>query len=136
MLATDIPILLIPLWIALGLVLLLGILALLGRIQGGRYLKPLFGLMAKVPFLKRQMEKASKAAIERTNPELASAMRKLEPHQKHLHDPVRAQKAMSQLTKQERSALLEMQDQQGAVPEEATNRQMRRALEKQRKRGR
>ena len=47
---------------------LLGILGLLGRIQGGRYLKPLFGLMAKVPFLKRQMEKASKAAIERTNP--------------------------------------------------------------------
>ena len=39
MLATDIPILLIPLWILLGLVVLLGILALLGRIQGGRYLK-------------------------------------------------------------------------------------------------
>jgi hypothetical protein len=75
--------------------------------------------------------------MERTNPELASAMRKLEPHQKHLHDPVRAQKAMSQLTKQERAALLAIQEQQGAaVPEEATNRQMRRALEKQRKRGR
>ena len=49
MLATDLPLLLIPIWILLGLVVLLGILALLGRIQGGRYLKPLFGLMAKVP---------------------------------------------------------------------------------------
>ena len=134
MLVADITVLLIPLWILLGLVVLLGILGLLGRIQGGRYLKPLFGLMAKVPFLKRQMEKASKAAIERTNPELASAMRKLEPHQKHLHDPVRAQKAMSQLTKQERTALLEMQDQQGGPELEAANRKMRRQLEKQRKR--
>ena len=95
--------------------------------------RPVFAWMAKVPILKRMLEKASKAAIERQNPELASAMRKLEPHQKHLHDPQRAQKAMSQLTKQERAALLEMQDQQGSVPEEAINRQMRRRLEKQKK---
>ena len=136
MLATNIPILLIPLWIALGLVVLLGILALLGRIQGGRYLKPLLGLMAKVPFLKRQMEKASKAAIERTNPELASAMRKLEPHAKQLHDPQQAQKAMSRLTREERAALLDMQEQQGGPELETMNRQMRRRLEKQQKRGR
>jgi phage-related tail protein len=90
--------------------------------------------MAKVPFLKRQMEKASKAAIERTNPELASAMRKLEPHAKQLHDPQQAQKAMSRLTREERAALLEMQEQQGAIEPEAMNRQMRRALEKQQKR--
>ena len=72
--------------------------------------------MAKVPLLKRWMEKASKAAIERSNPELASAMRKLEPHAKQLHDPQQAQKAMSQLTRQERAALLEMQEQQGGGP--------------------
>jgi hypothetical protein len=90
----------------------------------------------KVPLLKRWIERGSRAAMERSNPELASALRKLEPHQQHLHDPQRAQKAMSQLTRQERQALLEMQDAQGAVPEEATNRQMRRQLEKQRKRGR
>jgi hypothetical protein len=41
---------------------------------------------------------------------------------------------MSLLTRQERAALLDMQEQQGAVPEEATNRQMRRQIEKQRKR--
>src|SRR4051795_11497309 len=134
MLATDFALLLIPLWILLGLLLLLGILGLLGRIKDGRYLKPLFGWMAKVPFLKRQMEKASKAAIERTNPELASAMRKLEPHAKQLHDPQQAQKAMSRLTREERAALLEMQEQQGGPELEGMNRQMRRRLEKQQKR--
>jgi hypothetical protein len=134
MLATSIVTLLIPLWILLGLVAILGVLALLGRIQGGRYLKPLFALMSRVPFLKRQLEKASKAAIERTNPELASAMRKLEPHAKQLHDPQQAQKAMSRLTREERAALLEMQEQQGGPELETMNRQMRRRLEKQQKR--
>jgi hypothetical protein len=132
----DIVTLLIPLWILLGLIAVIVALALLGRIQNGRYLRPLILQLMKVPLFKRWIERGSRAAMERTNPELASAMRKLEPHQKHLHDPVRAQKAMSQLTKQERAALLEMQEHQGAMPEETTNRQMRRALEKQRKRGR
>ncbi len=132
----DIVTLLIPLWILLGLVAVLAVLGLLGRVQNGRFVRPLILLLMKVPLLKRWIEKGSRAAMERTNPELASAIRKLEPHQKHLNDPMRAQKAMSQLTKQERAALLEMQDQQGAVPEEATNRQMRRQLEKQRKRTR
>jgi hypothetical protein len=134
MLATSIVTLLIPVWILLGLLALLGVLALLGRIQGGRYLKPLFALMSRVPFLKRQLEKASKAAIERTNPELASAMRKLEPHAKQLHDPQQAQKAMSRLTREERAALLQMQEQQSGPELETMNRQMRRRLEKQQKR--
>jgi hypothetical protein len=80
------------------------------------------------------MEKASKAAIERSNPELASAMRKLEPHAKQLHDPQQAQKAMSRLTREERAALLEMQEQQGGPELASMNRQMRRRLEKQQKR--
>jgi len=134
MLATDFAVLLIPLWILLGLLVILGILALLGRIQNGRYLKPLFALMSKVPFLRRMLERASKAAIERSNPELASAMRKLEPHAKQLHNPQQAQKAMSRLTREERAALLEMQEQQGGPELAATNRQMRRQLEKQKKR--
>jgi hypothetical protein len=132
--ATDITVLLIPLWIALGILVLIGILALLARIKGGRYLRPLVELLAKVPFLKRQMVKANKAAIERTNPELASAMRKLEPHANKLHDPQQAQKAMSRLTRDERAALLEMQEQQGGPELETMNRQMRRRLEKQQKR--
>jgi D-serine dehydratase len=92
--------------------------------------------MSKVPFLKRLLEKASRAAIERQNPELASAMRKLEPHQKQLHDPQQAQKAMSRLTREERAALIEMQEQQGVAEPEGMNRQMRRRLEKQKKQGR
>jgi hypothetical protein len=132
----DIVLWLIPLWILLGVVVVLGILALLARIQNGKYLRWLLNPLMKVPLFKKWIESGSRAALERSNPELASAMRKLEPHQKHLHDPVRAQKAMSQLTKQERSALLAMQEQQGAVPEEAMNRQTRRALEKQKKRAR
>jgi hypothetical protein len=134
MLVADITVLLIPVWILLGLIVILGILALLGRIQNGRYLKPLFALMSKVPFLRRMLERASKAAIERSNPELASAMRKLEPHAKQLHNPQQAQKAMSRLTREERAALLEMQEQQGGPELAATNRQMRRQLEKQKKR--
>ena len=133
-LLASIVTLLIPLWILLGLLFLLGVLALLGRIQNGRYLRPLFAAMAKVPFLRKMLQKASTAAIERSNPELASAMRKMERHAKHLSDPVRAQKAMSQLTREERRALLEMQEQQQeSLPEAATNRQMRRRLEKAQK---
>jgi hypothetical protein len=40
---------------------------------------------------------------------------------------------MSQLTAQERRALLEMQEQQGMLPPEATNREMRRRLERAQK---
>jgi hypothetical protein len=134
MLVADITVLLIPVWILLFLLVVLGVLALLGRIQNGRYLKPVIAAMSKVPFLRRGIEKASRSAIERSNPELASAIRKLEPHAKQLHNPQTAQKAMSRLTREERAALLEMQEQQGGPELEATNRQMRRQLEKQRKR--
>jgi hypothetical protein len=127
----DVVTLLIPLWILLGLVFLMGVLALLGRIQNGRYLRPVINLIAKVPLFKRWLEKASQAAIERSNPELASAMKKMQ-RSGALRDPQRAQVAMSNLTPQERRALIEMQDEQGAAPE-ATNRQMRRRLEKARR---
>lgn len=136
MLAADFAVLLIPLWIALGLLLLVVAFGLLARVQNGRYVRPVVVLMMKVPILKRLLTRAQKAAIERSNPELASAMRKLEPHAKHLHDPQRAQKAMSSLTRDERAALLQMQEQQGVAEPEAMNRQMRRRLEKQKKQGR
>ena len=123
--------LLIPLWILLGLLVLMGVLALLGRIQNGRYLRPLINLIAKVPLFKRWLQKASNAALERSNPELASAMKKMQ-RSGALRDPQRAQAAMSSLSAPERRALIEMQDQQGAAPE-ATNRQMRRRLDKARK---
>jgi hypothetical protein len=125
--------LLIPVWILLGLVLLLGVFALLGRIQNGRYLRPIVGAIAKVPLFRKWMQKASNAALERSNPELASAMKKMQ-RTGALRDPMKAQAAMSQLTRDERRALLEMQEQQGmGVAAEATNRQMRRRLEKAQK---
>jgi len=127
----SIATLLIPLWILLGLVFLLGMLALLGRVQNGRYLRPLITLIARVPLFKRWLEKASQAAIERSNPELASAMKKMQ-RSGALRDPQRAQAALSNLTPQERRALIEMQDEQGAAPE-ATNREMRRRMEKARR---
>ena len=123
--------LLIPLWILLGLVAVMGVLILLGRIRGGRYLRPLINLLAKVPLFKRWLQKASTAALERSNPELASAMRKMQ-RSGALRDPNRAQAAMSTLTRQERQALIEMQEEQGGAPE-ATNRQMRRRMEKARR---
>jgi hypothetical protein len=136
MLVADIVTLLIPVWILLGLILLLGVFALLGRIQNGRYLRPVIGLISKVPILRKWLQKASNAALERSNPELASAMKKMQ-RTGALRDPMKAQAAMSQLTRDERRALLDMQEQQGlGVAPEATNRQMRRRLEKAQKNAR
>jgi hypothetical protein len=50
-----------------------------------------------------------------------------------LRDPQKAQAAMSSLTRDERRALMEMQEQQQVMTPEATNRQMRRRLEKAQK---
>src|SRR5436309_5445446 len=108
--------LLIPVWILLGLLLLLGVFALLGRVQGGRYLRPVIALISKVPLFRRWLEKASTAAIERSNPELASAMKKMQ-RSGALRDPQRAQQALSSLSAQERRALIDMQEQQGIEPE-------------------
>src|SRR6478672_6252616 len=133
MVLADIVTLLIPVWILLGLLVLLGIFALLGRIRGGKYLRPIVGTIAKVPLFRRWLQKASNAALERSNPELASAMKKMQ-RSGALKDPMKAQSAMSMLSREERRALLDMQDQQGmGVAPEATNRQMRRRLERAQK---
>jgi len=132
----SITTLLIPLWILLGLFALLGIFALLGRVQNGRYLRPVIGLITKVPLFRKWLQKASNAALERSNPELASAMKKMQ-RTGALKDPMKAQAAMSQLSREERRALLDMQEEQGlGVAPEATNRQMRRRLEKAQKNAR
>jgi hypothetical protein len=132
----SIATLLIPVWILLFLLLLLGTFALLGRIQNGRYLRPVIALVSKVPLFRKWLQKASNAALERSNPELASAMKKMQ-RSGALRNPQRAQSAMSQLTRDERRALLDMQEQQGmGVAPEATNRQMRRRLEKAQKNAR
>jgi hypothetical protein len=126
---------LLPLWILLGVALIFGILFVLSRVKGGRYLKPLFSAMAKVPFLRGLLEKASEAAMERSNPELASAMKKLKRYGGATTDPLKAQQAMSRLSPKERRAVLDMQEQQGIVPE-GLSREQRRRLERTKRRSR
>lgn len=123
----------IPLFVLLALVLIMGSFALLARVQGGRYIRPIVTGMAKVPLLKRLLQKASRAAIERSNPELASAMKKLE-RSGALRDPQRAQAALSRLTAAERQAYMEAAGEMGAMPE-AVNRQQRRRMEKMQQKG-
>jgi hypothetical protein len=123
----------IPIFVLLALVLIMGTFALLARVQGGRYIRPIVTGMAKVPLLKRLLQKASRAAIERSNPELASAMKKLE-RSGALRDPQRAQAALSRLTAAERQAYMEAAGEMGAMPE-AVNRQQRRRMEKMQQKG-
>src|SRR4051812_40696870 len=79
--------------------------------------------LMKVPFLKRWLQRASKANLERKNPELASAIAKLE-RSGVQHDPQRAQAAMSRLSAAERRAGREGAGGEGAVPG-AVNRPQR-----------
>jgi hypothetical protein len=117
----------IPLVVLLVLVVLLGLLVLLGRIRNGRYLRPIVQFLSKVPLFKRWFQRASIAALERQNPELAAAMRKMntfgEPK-----SPEQAQRMLNLLTPAERRAYLEAVGQESEMPE-ATNRQLRRRME-------
>src|SRR5581483_6119349 len=105
---------LIPVFVLGGLVLILGLLALLGRIQNGKYLRPVIAFLSKLPLMKRLIEKASNAALERYNPELAGAMKKLKRAGAD-RDPLRAQQALSTLSVDERKAWMEAAGQQGAL---------------------
>jgi hypothetical protein len=115
---------LIPVFVLAGLLVVFGLLVFLGRFRKGRYLRPLIETLSKVPLIKRWFQKVSTAALERQNPELASAMRKLQRVGPTL-DPQKAQAALSQLSAPERRAYMEAIEEQGAMPEPA-NRQMRR----------
>jgi hypothetical protein len=124
------PTWLIPIIVLGALVLILVVLNLLARVQGGRFVRPIANALMKVPFLGRQLRKASKAALERQNPELASAVKKLE-RSGVARDPSRAQQAMSRLSASERQAYLEATAEQ--TDNIAQNRQMRRQLERAKK---
>lgn len=119
-----------PLWILLFLLVLLSFFAILARIRGGRYLRPIMTGLMKVPLLKRGIKKLSDAAIERNDPALASAIRKLE-RSGAMRDPQRMQKAISTLTAAERRSWLEAAGQQQSAEAEMANRQLRRQLERQ-----
>ena len=119
---------LVPLIILVVILVLFGILLLLARIRGGRYLRPIVTTLAKIPFMRRWFERMSQAALERQNPELASAMRKLKRAGPN-PDPAKAQQALSQLSATERRAYMEAVQEQGSMPEPA-NRQQRRMAQR------
>ncbi|HEY6835769.1 MAG TPA: hypothetical protein VI142_04785 [Gaiellaceae bacterium] len=128
----DIYTLLIPVYILAGLLLLLLVLNLLARVQGGRYVRPIAKGLMKLPWVGKQLKKASQATLERKNPELASAVQKLE-RSGAARDPMKAQQALSRLSAAERKAWLDAAGEQGAIPE-PMNRQQRRAAAKLKKR--
>ena len=126
------PVWLIPIIVLGALVLILLALNLLARVQGGRFVRPIAQGLMKVPFVGRQLKKASRAALERQNPDLASAVSKLE-RSGATRDPMKAQQALSRLSAAERQAYMEAAGEQGAMPQ-AMNRAQRRAAEKLKKR--
>src|SRR5918911_1405552 len=88
----------------------------------------LFLLIVQIGFMRRFFTKVSTAAIERQNPELASALKKINTVAAN-PNPQAVQKAMSRLTPAERRAYMEAAQEQGGVPDSA-NRQMRRQAER------
>jgi hypothetical protein len=122
---------LIPVYVLGGILVLLIVLNLLARVQGGRYVRPIAQGLMKLPLVGRQLRKASRKTLERQNPELARAVAKLE-RSGATRDPMRAQQALSKLSAAERRAYLEAAGEQGASPE-PMNRAQRRAAEKLKK---
>jgi hypothetical protein len=118
----------IPL-VVLGIaLLLLGLLVFFGRFRNGALLKPVIGWLSRFGFMRRFFTSISTKAIERQNPELAGAIKKMQGVASN-PNPQADQKAMSRLTAAERRAYMEAAQEQGGVPDSA-NRQMRRQAER------
>jgi hypothetical protein len=118
----------IPL-VVVGVVLLFFLaLLLLGRYKNGALLRPLITRLSRIGFMRRFFTRVSTAAMERQNPELAGALKKINAVSSN-PNPQAVQKAMSRLTPSERRAYMEAAGEQGAVPDSA-NRQMRRQAER------
>jgi hypothetical protein len=116
-------------FIILGVALLLMlILFLLARIKNGKYLRPIVTQLSKIPFMRRWFQKMSVAAYERSNPELAGAIKKMQSFG-DIKTPEQAQRALAVLTPAERKAYMELVGEQGEMPE-PTNRDQRRRVER------
>jgi hypothetical protein len=116
-------------FIVLGAVLLVMlILFLLARIQNGRFLRPIVTQLSRIPFMRRWFQKMSVAAYERSNPELAGAIKKMQSFGE-IKTPEQAQRALAVMTPAERKAYLELVGEQGAMPE-PVNRDQRRRVER------
>jgi hypothetical protein len=118
----------IPLIVLVSLLVLLGLLVFLGRFRNGALLKPVIGWLSRFRIMRRFFTSISTKAIERQNPELAGAIKKMQTVATN-PNPQAVQKAMSRLTAAERRAYMEAAQEQGGVPDTA-NRQMRRQAER------
>ena len=115
-------------FIVLGAVLLVMlILFLLARIGNGKYLRPIVTQLSKIPFMRRWFQKMSVAAYERSNPELAGAIKKMQSFG-DIKTPEQAQRALAVMTPAERKAYMDMVGEQGQMPE-PINRDQRRRVE-------
>jgi hypothetical protein len=120
--------LLVPL-VVVGIILLFfGLLIFLGRFRNGALLRPMVARLSRIGFMRRFFTSISTKAIERQNPELAGALKKMNTVASN-PNPQAMQKAMSRLTPAERRAYMEAAQEQGGVPDSA-NRQMRRQAER------
>jgi hypothetical protein len=116
-------------FIILGCILVVMLLLfLLARIQNGRFLRPLITQLSKIPFMRRWFQKMSVSAYERSNPELAGAIKKMQAFGE-IKTPEQAQRALAVMTPTERKAYLELVGEQGQMPE-PVNRDQRRRVER------
>ena len=93
--------------IIIGVVLVFfGLLVFLGRFRNGALLRPIIARLSRIGFMRRFFTSVSTKAIERQNPDLASAIKKINPVASN-PNPQAVQKAMSRLTPAERRAYLE-----------------------------
>ena len=120
--------LLVPLVIVGIILLFFGLLIFLGRFRNGALLRPMVARLSRIGFMRRFFTSISTKAIERQNPELAGALKKMNTVASN-PNPQAMQKAMSRLTPAERRAYMEAAQEQGGVPDSA-NRQMRRQAER------
>lgn len=120
--------LLLPFIILGSVVVVMLLLFVLSRVAGGKYLRPLVELLSKIPFMRRWFQRMSVAAYERTNPELASAIRKMQSFGE-IRTPEQAQRALAVLTPVERKAYMDLVGEQGQMPE-PVNRDQRRRVER------
>jgi hypothetical protein len=119
----------IPLIIAVVLLVLTLIAALLARVKGGKYLRPVVTVLSKIPFMRRFFTRMSLKAYEKSNPELASALTKLQAFGEPT-TPEQAQRALKLLTPAERKAYLDAAGDQAAEAMAPTNRSQRRRAER------
>lgn len=116
-------------FIILGSLLLLTLLVfVLARVAGGKALRPIVNQLSKIGFMRRWFQRMSVAAYEKSNPELAGAIRKMQSFGE-IRTPEQAQRALAVLTPAERRAYMELVGEQGQMPE-PINRDQRRRVER------